>query len=385
MTDYLDVPIETDPDTLADGAFSYIQTFFPGWVPNAGNLETILVEAMAQMVAEARTVASAVPTSIYRYFGGNIVGLLPLEDAPAYAQSTWTAINNSGYTIEAGTFVGLRSAGDVLVPFEVLSDVVIPPGSTATAAGAVTLKAVEPGIDGNALPGPGELIDSVSWVASVVLTAPSSGGVTAEEDSVYLGRLTEQLQLLAPRPIIPSDFASLAKNIAGVSRAVAIDGYNPSNSTFNNERMVAIAAIDSAGNAVSPGVKSQIDAYLQSEREVNFIVSVFDPTYTTIDITTTFKAVPGYAPATVAADVSAALAKFLSPALWGTSADVGAWLNSTIVRYLEIATTINNVLGVDYITALTFRVSGGSMATTDITLTGAAPLPRPGVISVTGS
>lgn len=66
MSDYIEIPIETDPAVLEQEAFDFMQTAFPDWVPNDGNLDTILIEAMARMVAEARDVASAVPTDIFR-------------------------------------------------------------------------------------------------------------------------------------------------------------------------------------------------------------------------------------------------------------------------------------------------------------------------------
>ena len=51
MAEYLDVPIETDPDALAEDAFDYISDQVPGWEPNAGNLEVWLIEALARMSA----------------------------------------------------------------------------------------------------------------------------------------------------------------------------------------------------------------------------------------------------------------------------------------------------------------------------------------------
>jgi uncharacterized phage protein gp47/JayE len=62
---------------------------------------------------------------------------------------------------------------------------------------------------------------------TVTLDAPTAGGVDAESDADYLDRLHELLTLLAPRPILPNDFAVLARTVAGVGRATAIDLYNP--------------------------------------------------------------------------------------------------------------------------------------------------------------
>jgi hypothetical protein len=87
---------------------------------------------------------------------------------------------------------------------------------------------------------------------------------------------------------------------------------------------------------------------------LNFIVNQMDPVYTTIDASTTFTIFAGYDAADVVARVKTALTNYLSPANWGkpTTGDQHDWLNVTVVRYLELATLVNNVEGVDYITAL---------------------------------
>jgi len=71
------------------------------------------------------------------------------------------------------------------------------------------------------------MIDSLSWVASIALVGITVGGIDGEEDDVYLNRLKAELQLLTPRPILARDFAVMARRVAGVSRAVALDNYDP--------------------------------------------------------------------------------------------------------------------------------------------------------------
>jgi hypothetical protein len=551
---FIDVPITTDPEVLAQLAFDYLQANIPDWVPNDANLETILIEASALMAAEARDVASTVPTEIFRYFG-ELVGILPQEATRATSTTEWTMIDNQGYTIPAGTQIGIRTAGDVLIPFEVMEDVVILPG--ATIASNVEILATETGIEGSGLPDTSvvELIDTLDFVTTITLETLTTGGVDAEDDDVYLNRLVARLQMLAPRPILARDFAVFAQDIAGVDRAIAVDGYNPFHNKLNanqssletdasgweaetncavsrqttvaedgiaslrlrstaggnmsgmttrtgvnpvtgipgefwsaiadfrsavsartckvfihwingadaiississagaadttsgwtqqtisgiapagtvkvvvavqvlatggasedhfvdkiqlrkgpgtdwviggtietgNERMVAVAAVDITGEAVSAGIKTDVDAYLQSMREVNFIVNMMDPTYTTIDVTFTAVALDGWLPADVEAGAEQAMIDYLSPMNWGLPDVVSfgdnpspMWLNKPILRYLELAQVLNNVGGLDYITALTFRRGADAFAQTDLALAGAIPLPRAGVITGT--
>jgi hypothetical protein len=387
MPDYIAPGIETDPDVIAQLAFDRLGALIPGWEPSETDLVTILLETVSRMAAENRDLASEVPTAIFRYYGATVIDLPPVDEQEATGESTWTMIDNAGYTIEAGTVVNIPAAGDELLAFETDIDVVIPPGQTSTAAGEVTLTALVAGEEANGLTGTPELQDALDFVATITLTQPTSGGVDAEADSDYLNRLAERLKLLSPRPIIEEDFAILARDIPGVWRATAVDGYNPDNATFNNERMVAVASIDEAGNAVGSTIEAEVDAYLQALREANFIVNTFDPTYTAIGVTFAGVAVKGADPEDVETRAEAAVAEYLSPANWGKVSRATAtedeadrtWVNQTQVRQFEVVALLNNIQGMDYLTSVT--LSGGTASGSDRILAGVAALPTAGAIS----
>lgn len=379
MAEYIDPPITTEPDDLADDAFAYLEDAIPTWLAAPGNLETWLIEANAQLAGELMDVASAVPTTIFRYYGESVLGLPPYEAQSATALTTWTANDAAGYTIEAGTLVGIQAAGDELLPFEAQDDTVILPG--ATTAANVIVVAVDPGTEANGLTTNPEVIDPLDWVASITLAAPTSGGVDDEDDADYLARLHDLLTLLAPRPILPNDFAVLARTVPGVGRSTAIDLYNPGPPvTTNVPRCVTVVVAGDDGTPV-PTVRASVDALLQSLREVNFLVFVVDPTYTTINVTFTFTTYPGYDWPTVEAAAEQAVTDYLSPANFGRPPygdDPGVWISDTKIRYLEVAEVINRVEGVWYVASLT--VNGG---TADVALAGPGPLPTPGAVAGT--
>lgn len=386
---YIDLAIDTDPQDIFDDFVSYMQSVIPGWNPGVGNLDTWLAMAISLAAAETRDVASSVPKSIFRYFGATLINLPPINATPATVLTDWTVQDTAGYLIPAGTQVAIAATGDVSYAFETLADTTIAPGgSTAT---GVVVQAVTPGAASSSLGSIGgtvQLLDPLSYVTAITQEQITSGGLDAETDDVYLTRLAKFLQLLAPRPILPSDFAEFARNIAGVQRATAIDGYDPaSGGSFNNARTIAIAAVDSNGLAVSSSVKTAMQADLQSRREVNFIVNVIDPTVNLIDVTYQVQSDPGQDTTALVAAINAALTAYLSPVTWGAGTDPNSWTNNLIVRYLEIATLINNVPGVSYITTtssnydLRIDIHGGSLARTDITLTGVAPLPTANILT----
>ena len=165
MPEYISPPLVTEPADLADEAFAYLEAQVEGWLPAPGNLETWLIESLAQLAGELMDVASAVPTSIFRYYGATILNLPALEAVPATTTTTWTVRDALGYTILAGTVVGIPASGDTLLGFEVAQDTPIPAGQT-TATGVVIV-AQDAGADGNGLSGAAEIVDALDWVVSV--------------------------------------------------------------------------------------------------------------------------------------------------------------------------------------------------------------------------
>jgi uncharacterized phage protein gp47/JayE len=387
---YIKIPLETNQSALSQEMFDYIVSQAPGWAPQDGNLDTWIIRAVAQVASDNRNVASDIQDDIFRYFGSSLMGIQPLDATSAIGYTTWNLTDSLGHTIPAGTTVGISDLNGNLQAFQVVSDVVVPNGSTATGSGAVVIRAVMPGANANNLGingTPMQLIDVFSWVSDngVVLTGPTVGGQEAETDSAYLNRLVTRLQRLSQRPILPADFSAMALDAdPAVFRAVAIDGYNPADSSYNNQRMIAVASMDANGAASAAPIKANIDSYLQANREINFIVNVIDPKTTTINVVTTVAAVTGYTLADVQASVVSTIQGYLDPKLWGqdpTLSQAGAsqtWVDSPTVYYNEMVTIISNVTGVSRVVSLT--INGG---TADVTMATPAALPHAGTITVT--
>ena len=496
MPEYISVPIDTDPDVLATDAFEFLQENIVGWLPQEGNFEVWLIEMMARMTAQLRDVTSMVPTSIFRYFGYTLMNIPPVDASQATGYTTWTAADSAGYTIPDGTQVTMRDANGTDHAFITNGDVVIQAGTTTTDTGEVLITAVDQGADSSGLTNPVTLIDVLGWVVSVVIEGQTTGGVDAQSDADYLNHLVQQLQLMAPRPILAPDFAAMAKNIAGVYRATAIDGLDPAQNeiqqlvvdsgggtftlsfggqttaalaynitaaalqtalqglssigtnncfvtggvgasgggvpyviTFygslqganqpqmtsnpagltgagahtatvttikdgaaeqtNVERYVTVCVIDENGQPCSTAIKSQVGSYLDSHREVNFVIPIIDPVYTSIDVQTTIKPEVGADPNALQTNTVNAITNYLSPNQWGVpgpqregGSDPTDWISDNHVRYLEIAQIINNVAGCAYIVSLQTAIHNASPNVVDITMPGDVALPMPGSIVV---
>lgn len=251
---YLQFPFTTDPDQLVQAALAALASSIPGWVPYESAPEVLLLEQMAAMVAETAAVAAVVPLGIFEYFG-TLIGVAPQNGAYATAETTWTAVDTQGYTIPAGTIVAYQTSGNTQVQFATMDTAVIPVGQTSVSG--VQIEATAIGTSGNSLaPATLQLVQpALAFVQSIVSTTTSSGGENAETLFTYLNRLSNELRLLAPRPIIPSDFAALVTaaadsngNSLGVYRAMAIDNLNPGRTIADATLNATTALVDPAGS-----------------------------------------------------------------------------------------------------------------------------------------
>lgn len=377
---YIDYPIVVDARDLMQLAFAYIQSKNPDWSPSEGQLDTWIIEANASEAADIGTLTSLVDKTIFRFLGEKIYGIAPTDATSATVNAVFHLDDVLGHTIPAGTQVGIADASGNIVPFYVVSDVIVPGGQNT---GAVLLAAITPGAAGTGLGAAGtvaQLLDTIVWVDSVTLNETTTGGVDQESDSDYLSDLSQELQTISPTPILPIDFAILARKVAGVQRATAIDGYNPADGTFNNERMITIVALTSAGTGVDAPTKTAISDYLESLREINFVVNTDDPTVVQIDVSANVTTMVGYSTADVIARVTTTIQNFLDPSLWGISStddpnNPRIWNNSSTVYYLELAAAIDRTAGVDRITALTIGPHGGAQASQDFVMNGTVPVP----------
>jgi hypothetical protein len=389
---YITYPISVDPDDILAAAVSFLQARFPNWKPADGNLDYAILQTISTEAAQLRELASSVPDAIFRIFGAGLIALPPLNATPATVATTWTMVDSAGYTIPAGTLVGIAPpSGNQLVAFQVANSVIVLPGTNVTGIGAVQLIALIDGAAGSGIGTAGgtvQLIDALAFVASITQVAPTAGGIDAEDDPTYFIRLKSQLAMMSPRLIVPNDFAIAAKS-QGAFRALAIDGYNPVDSSSGNAKMIAIAGLDLTGAPISAALKTTIAAYVNTLREVNFIVNMIDATINSIDVTYTAVALPGYDHTLLLNSINSALKSLLSSATWATDPSIRdssastTWINKTVLRFQDVSAVIRGVQGVDHWSALTTNITGSGAGSVDINLVGVAPVTIAGILTGT--
>jgi hypothetical protein len=381
--EYISAPIEFDENLLYNTGVERIQSYFPGWVPRPNGFTDLLLRGVAAMASVEAEVASDVPFSIFRAFGP--LAHDPAIDAtPATVQSIWTAIDQQGgYEIASGTPVGLSLSTSTTPPvgFETVGDYVIPNGEQTV---QIMLVATVPGQNTSGLD---TVIraDSLTYITSVTLNGVSAGGNDAELDDDYVNRLSNDFETWTTTPIRGPDFARKACDIAGVYRCAYWENYNPVDATTDNDKYVALCPIDQAGSAVSSGTQTQVETYIESLREVNFVAPVVSPDYSSIDVTAEVHVADPNNQSVAIANATTAIQSFLNAATWGAppSGQSPVWQNTPIIRYSKVMTVIETADYVEYADNMTINITGSAAGTADITMPGSFPLPTVGTITVT--
>lgn len=364
----------TDPDELAQDLVDDFQTRVPGWQASDGDPLVRMFAAVAAVLAPRMLAVATVADEIFRLYGEDLVGVPQDQAVSSEGELTVTVVDNSGYTIPAGT-QWTTGAGDSTIVWELLADLVVPALSTSAAG---TVAAVEPGTQADGVSGAATSVETISYVASATL-ATTSGGVDTEDLLTYLNRLAAQLQLLTPTAILAGDFEVLARNVAGVERALAIAGYDVTNNLEDQERYVAISAVDVDGAEIDLATQTALVDYLDGLRETNFVAEYLSPTFTPVSVDTTVVVDSEADTAEVEAAVQLELETWLSPANWaGGDQTPPVWTKEDTVALLAAVGVAAKVEDVQYVQSM--QLNGG---TADITLTGRAPLPSVGTVTVT--
>lgn len=220
--------IETDPAELEQIAIDYLQEAVPGWEPADGDLMTWLIAAHARMVAEERDIAADVPLEqILRPLGEQVHLVAPKLALPATVDAIVTMRDEAGYTVPQGTEVLVRTAGDDGVTMIVVRAVTLEPNRGLTAPIELQSAPGREGSAGNGLDARATVVPirQLEFIRSIAIApgAISANGRDAETDEEYLQRLVDTLALSSPTPILPDDFAAIARQVDGVERALAIN------------------------------------------------------------------------------------------------------------------------------------------------------------------
>jgi hypothetical protein len=370
---YYPLVLSSDPDdgdSLATAAIQRLADLIGnGWRPYLSNPEVAAVQVAAFIAADLRTLVRDAGAAMFSAFGQMILQNPQRPDSASVITTTWTALDNVGHTIPAGTQVSYPAAGSTPLTFTLRGDVVIQPGSTSVEG--IVLLSDQTGAYTNQVPtGPLEVQGSIIWLDSVVVTTAAANGADAESDADYRTRLIGFTKTLGQTLVLPMDYALTAQqSSSAVYRAYAVPNYDANNPTQASvERTVSVFMLQRSGLPVPPDVAATVGAQLSSRREAGFNVVVLDgsghtiaPEYVSVAVSATVVARPGFALVDVQHSCVQALTSFLDPGNWeGGGVTPPSWSGRVIIRPHDLAALLVGVPGVDHIDALT--IGGGASA-----------------------
>ena len=183
-----------------------------------------------------------------------------------------------------------------------------------------------------------DLLDPIPVAVAAATTGVFAGGSDPETDAAFKARAVLAFAINQQGLVLPSAFAAYCAGLIDVSRAYALDLYDPDTGTAEGHMTVFLWG---HGQALGTAREAEIEADLQARSISNLQVHVLPVTVVTVDVEIEVRLAPGADSVTVIAAVEAALRQAISPAVW-------TW--GETVTPEEIAAIAARVNGVDYAT-----------------------------------
>jgi hypothetical protein len=373
-----DPPLALAPGEVYDEMLAAVQAAVPGFRVLPGQGYGHILQAVATVAAEGREAFVALMVDRLTALLADLHQVPALPGRPASSTITVRAADAAGHTLEAGSRVFLDT-----IALELVSDLTVPAGETEA---SVAVQATTPGAAINGATGNLELDEPQDWIADVdgvVLDAPLTDGEDPEGDVAHAARLREDLTIQSGRPILPRDFAVLARRHPSAKYAWPVNLLDPAAPGVETPGHVAIVVTDEIGEALGDTAMQEIAASLTAAAGpiVGITVHVLPPAYTTVDITAEVVFEDGFPALQVLPAVKDMLRLAVSPSGWIerlSTRDVVDAPAETISDH-QLIMRLRDVEGVKDVPALLI----GDGTSTTVTLEPRVGLPRPGVIDAT--
>lgn len=345
-TDFIDLTIyDKDPTDVYEAAVAVLQSRIPDWAPSSTNIEVMLLEALAIEVSETIFNINRIPENMLRVLLA-LYGVVQDAGSAPTVDIEFTAYDDSGYVIDAGTEVVITTATGETVSFFTDAEATILAGNTTVTTSATADQNTNIA-NGIPIGTEAELIDAIVGLETAETATVIAGGTLPESIDSWTTRGTQRLRRLVDTLVIPTHFTQAALEEPLVFRANTVDNYDPTadppGSPGDHPGNVTVVVYGDGGPLTS-GEKATLDTSLSDRANANLIVHVIDPTIVTVNVTATIAIQPGFVEADVITAVTARLEEYLSPTTW-------PW--SGVVRRNELISVIDQVAGVDYVGTLT--------------------------------
>lgn len=351
---------------IAQNAVAHLKTMLPEASISPASTEAHLIESLSIMVGPIMAAHQVLPSRVVDH----LMTLYGLERYPGYRAEgkVRVTVNPTATEVKLPAGTVLRhylASSNELREYRTVEDLLILPAESIT--GEVRVEATSVGTEHNGLP-VGASLDAVdSYFIDIdrfEISESPRGGEGPESNESWWERSRAQLERQVSTLVVPDQFRSAALTRGEVNRAYVLDLYNPAAPTVEAPGHVTLAVTDSEGLPLTPRERPALEAWLQDQAMASLQVHVIDATYTTINPTVVVEATPGATLSIVETAVRDQLARWLSPTTWEW------WPEITPYDYVS---ALDDVAGVARVITVPQKV----------TLTGKAPLPKLGTVTVT--
>lgn len=364
---YIEVPILTNEQTLADDVIDDLQERWDGWEPHDGDLEVVIIEEVAHIGGDVAQTAAQVPPAVFRTIVEELHGLAYIQGEPATTTVTFAIGDTSAGALPAGTEINIDGWA-----FQTDDDQAV----AGTTLAGVSVTAMEVGADGNGLTGENAtMVSAVPWVTGVSVDTPTAGGADAETEEEYQDRANLWLQLSSETLVTTHDYELMALiTRPAVKRVLA--------TANTSTRTITVTASTETGDPLPASEKTALLDQYEDYRLSTWTVTTADATKTTITVDYTVHPYPNVDTPTLLSTINGMLAEFLDAGAWGQPQGyqgeqiaTSTWALEPKVRKNKLIDIIGDVEGVNYVVDLTITGSGGSRdANGDWSMPGTVPL-----------
>lgn len=368
-SDYVDLTIfDKTTVEIFDESIDYGIDVLPEWTPQAGQIEVVLLEAIANQSSNVVAAANRVPGAVME----TLLLLYDIqrdEGVAATATIDITVINTSGYIVPAGAnFSYFPPNNGTALVYTLDEDISVASGST-TGQGAVTAQEVGTAHNDPSVGSSLQILMTMPYLETTIFGTSPSGGTDPESDDEYFDRASTTLRSYSAALTTPTQIQAwilvtypnivYRANVYDRRRKNDRDTTSPTYDVHDGFALVVVAGLnatiaDTSDVPVTVDDRQAIEEALDLKTNTGLVTELVNAELVDITVNVTVMPYVGYTTSQIQTNVNDALNLYLSPNEWD-------W--SDTVRENEILALVDNVEGVNYVSTL------NSVTTTSIEAT----------------
>jgi len=374
---YVDLtPFDKNTSSILEESLTQARALLPHWTPRVGQIETTMMEATAYQTANLVNAANRLPASTVETLL-KLYGINRSNGVKSTATVTITFSDTAGYSIPASTAMAYYGADGSVFVYTLDAIATVAAGSSSLTSVAVSGQAVGIGFNTPSNGSNLQLLATVPYVSSVVLSSKPSGGLDMETDTEYFTRATTTLASYSSVMVTEDQLKSyVLTNYTGTiyrAKAYNMRRFFDRNMVTGGGSYAGHILLVVAGenvNAYSRSIEdatisaadiATISAAITAKTATGVTVEIHNAELVGVGVTAILAKTPVAASGTVMVSVQTALQEYLDSDYWVLNTE-----NDRVVRVNEIVSLLDGVAGVEYVTSviLTLPEESVSCATT---------------------